>query len=169
MVSQNNFMLISPDNNHQKSPPDPHGNAAHYWLACRISPAQLTFSAGNLSHTSMGIWDSTASHILTSATAVLGHIGMMPQAPERSRNVPGTIVHCLCSDPSSLNLSDIFYPRKTILQGQFAPFSIQNYWSEFAGKQFRSCQLLSRPAHLWLSLIRVLVPTHYVTYIVTIY
>lgn len=41
-----------------------------------------------------GIWDSIAGDIITSATVLLGHDGIMPEAPERGRNVLWTIVHC---------------------------------------------------------------------------
>ena len=43
--------------------------------------------------------NSMASQVIISATALLGHNGIMPQAPERSRKMLQTIVHCSVPRP----------------------------------------------------------------------
>ena len=47
-----------------------------------------------------GVWgNSMASQVIVSATAVLGHNGVTPQAPESSRKMLQTIVHCSVPRP----------------------------------------------------------------------
>lgn len=68
-------MLISPDNNHQKSPLDPHGNAAHCWLACRILLHSWP-SVLQTYHTHPWVygtaWQVTSSHQLRLSWVMMG-------------------------------------------------------------------------------------------------
>lgn len=133
--------------------------------------------------------NSMASQVIISATALLGHNGIMPQAPERSRKMLQTIVHCsvprpvkvthhllicltgFCSKDYSMR------PVGTILYTYW--MYMLNYLAELAGEQLRSSQCPSCPVHLWLPLTPVLIPCpiscsllvseKYVAQIVTIY
>lgn len=60
----------------------------------------LRRSRPSVYHKNAGVWgNSMASQVIISATTLLGHHGIMPQAPERSRKMLQTIVHCSVPRP----------------------------------------------------------------------
>lgn len=141
-------------------------------------------------HKNAGVWgNSMASQVIISATALLGHHEIMPQAPERSRKMLRTIVHCSVPRPVKVThhllicLTGFFLkdnskrPVCIILYTYW--ICILNYLAELAGEQLRSSQHPSCPVHLCLPLTLVLIPSSiscsllvsekYVAQIITVY
>lgn len=150
----------------------------------------LRRSRPSVYHKNAGVWgNSMASQVIISATTLLGHHGIMPQAPERSRKMLQTIVHCSVPRPVKvihhllICLTGFFSkdnskrPVCIILYAHW--ICILNYLAELAGEQLRSSQHPSCPVHVWLPLTPVFIPSSiscsllisekYIAQIITVY
>lgn len=150
----------------------------------------LRRSRPSVYHKNAGVWgNSMASQVIISATTLLGHHGIMPQAPERSRKMLQTIVHCSVPRPVKvihhllICLTGFFFER------QFKEASLHyfictlNMHIELLGRisreQLRSSQHPSCPVHVWLPLTPVFIPSSiscsllisekYIAQIITVY
>lgn len=89
-----------------------------------------------------GVWgNSMASQVIVLATAVLGHNGIMPQAPESSRKMLRTIVHCSVPRPMkvthhlSICLTGVFFFKRQLKEASLHYFIyILNMYIELLGR-----------------------------------
>lgn len=103
----------------------------------------LRHSRPSVYHRNAGVWGSSmASQVIISATAVLGRNGIMPQAPESSRKVLRTIVHCSVPRPVkvthhlSICLTGFFFFSKDNLKRPVCTtlYNILNMYIELLGR-----------------------------------